>query len=48
MNKTIFKRSPDELQEYLKFKRKGFKVKNKKGKGSYTRKNQKVDFLKNI
>ncbi len=27
-----------ELQEYLQFKRRGFKVRTKKGKGSYTRK----------
>lgn len=34
MDKRIFKKSPEELQEYLAFKRKGHKVPAKKGKGS--------------
>lgn len=38
MNKKIFKKSPEELQEYFKFKRRGWANKSKKGKGSYTRK----------
>lgn len=37
MNKSIFKKSKEELREYLQFKRRGFIVKNKKGKGSYNR-----------
>lgn len=44
MNKSIpnlFKKTPEELQEYLKFKRRGSKNKIKKGKGSYSRKNKK-------
>lgn len=36
--KQAQKRTPDELQEYLQFKRRGFKVQAKKGKGSYSRK----------
>ena len=32
------KKSKEELQEYLQFKRRGFYVKSKKGKGSYSRK----------
>ena len=36
--KLWLKKSPEELQEYLKFKRRGGKVENKKGKGSYRRK----------
>ena len=37
MNKQMFKKSGEELQEYLMFRRRGFKIKNKKGKGSYNR-----------
>lgn len=29
-DKTILKKSPEELQEYLAFKRRGFKVESKK------------------
>lgn len=38
MNKQMFKKNEDELQEYLTFRKRGFVVKNKKGKGSYSRK----------
>lgn len=38
MDKTIFKKDKEELQGYLQFKRRGSKVKSKKGKGSYSRK----------
>ena len=37
MDKRIFKKSGEELQEFLAFRRRGHKVKSKKGKGSYTR-----------
>lgn len=37
MNKQIFKKSAEELQEYLQFKRKGYVVQAKKGRGSYRR-----------
>ena len=40
MDKRIFKKSPEELQEYLKFKRRGSKVQAKKGKGTYRRKSK--------
>ena len=40
MDKRIFKKSPEELQEYLKFKRRGFKVQAKKSKGAYSRKSK--------
>ena len=33
----MFKKSPEELQQYLQFKRRGFSIANKKGKGSYKR-----------
>ena len=39
MDKRMFKKSGEELQMYLAFKRKGYKVAAKKGKGSYNRKN---------
>lgn len=38
MDKRINKKTGEELQQYLAFKRKGFKVPAKKGKGSYDRK----------
>ena len=40
MDKRMFKKSPEELQAYLAFKRRGYKVKPKKGKGSFTRKSK--------
>ena len=36
-DKSVFKKSPEELQLYLHFKKRGFKIDNKKGKGSYER-----------
>ena len=38
MNKKIFKKTPEELQEYLMFKHRGFMIPSKKGKGSFSRK----------
>jgi stalled ribosome alternative rescue factor ArfA len=38
LDKRMFKKSPEELQQYMIFKRRGTKVENKKGKGSYKRK----------
>ena len=38
-DRRIFKKSGDELQEYLAFKKRGSRVENKKGKGSYNRQN---------
>ena len=38
MKKSDLKKSGDELQEYLMFRRRGGKVQAKKGKGSYCRK----------
>lgn len=38
MNKSDRKKRGNELQEYLQFRRRGFQVKPKKGRGSYTRK----------
>lgn len=40
MNKKMFKKTPEELQEYLKFKHHGFSVPSKKGRGSFKRKNK--------
>lgn len=36
--KTFLKKSPEELQEYMAFQRRGSVVPSKKGRGSYTRK----------
>ena len=38
MDKRMFKKSKEELEQYLAFKRKAFSVPAKKGKGSYNRK----------
>ena len=40
MHKSDFKKSSEELQEYLQFRRKGSKIPNKKGKGSFKRKKE--------
>ena len=37
MDKRMFKKSPEELQLYFHFKKRGFKIENKKGKGSFKR-----------
>lgn len=37
-DKRIFKKTGEELQQYLLFKKRGSRVENKKGKGSYRRK----------
>lgn len=37
MNKEMFKKTGQELQEYLMFRRRASKVENKKGKGAYNR-----------
>ena len=36
-DRRIFKKSGEELQKYLAFKKRGSRVENKKGKGSYNR-----------
>jgi stalled ribosome alternative rescue factor ArfA len=38
LDKRIFKKSPEELQQYMMFKRRGSRVENKKGTGSFKRK----------
>lgn len=38
IDKRVFKKSTEELQLYMHFKKRGFKLENKKGKGSYVRK----------
>lgn len=40
-NPNATKMKPEELQEYLAFRRRGFSVPAKKGKGSYNRQEQK-------
>ena len=37
IDKRVFKKSPDELQLYMHFKKRGFAINNKKGKGSFSR-----------
>lgn len=37
MDKKCFKKSEEELQQYLQFKRMGYKIPPKKGKGSFKR-----------
>ena len=38
IDKRIFKKSPEELEQYMQFKRRGSRVESKKGKGSYNSK----------
>jgi hypothetical protein len=38
--KRMFKKSPEELQLYMYFKKRSFVIKNKRGKGSYNRKSK--------
>ena len=38
MEKKVFKKSGEELEQYLHFKKRAFKVKPKKGMGAYCRK----------
>lgn len=44
MDKRVFKKTGDELQQFLAFRRKAGRVPSKKGKGSYNRK----DFKKGV
>ena len=37
MDRRIFKKEGEELQQYLQFRKRGSFVKNRKGKGSYNR-----------
>lgn len=41
MDKRVNKKTGEELQQYLMFRRRGSKVPAKKGKGSYDRKKMK-------
>lgn len=38
LDKRIFKKRDEELQQWLHFRKRGAVVNNKKGKGAYTRK----------
>lgn len=38
IKKSDFKKSSEEMQEFLKFRNRGFSISSKKGKGSYKRK----------
>ena len=40
MDKRIFKKNQEELEQYLQFKRRGTVIRSKKGKGSYKRKSK--------
>lgn len=40
MDNRVFKKDPEELEDYMQFRHRGYYVKSKKGKGSYDRKNQ--------
>jgi hypothetical protein len=37
VDRRMFKKEGEELQQYLHFRKRGSKVQNKKGKGSYKR-----------
>ena len=38
--KKLFSKDKEELQEYFAFRKKSFRIPNKKGKGSYKRKSK--------
>ena len=38
MNKSLFKKTPEQLEEHLSFRNKASVVRSKKGKGSFKRK----------
>ena len=40
MNKEMFKMNPDQLQVWLQIRNKASRIENKKGKGSYKRKDK--------
>ena len=40
MNKEIFKMNPEQLQAWLQIRNKASRISNKKGKGSYQRKDK--------
>ena len=46
MDKRVYKKTGEELELYLHFRRRSFKIKNKKGKGSYNRKEVKDKWQK--
>ena len=48
MDRKIFKKNSQELQEYLQFKRRGSAVTPKKGKGSYKRQDFKRGYRNEI
>jgi stalled ribosome alternative rescue factor ArfA len=37
VDRRVFKKTGEELQQYLHFRKRGSRVENKKGKGSYNR-----------
>ena len=41
LDRRVFKKEGEELQQYLHFRRRGSVVENKKGKGSYNRQKMK-------
>ena len=43
MNKKMNRKEDEELQEFLMFRKRGYYLKSKKGKGSYDRKNFKKE-----
>lgn len=45
IDKRIFKKSPEELQLYMYFKKRCFVIGNKKGKGAYKRRSKHVGRL---
>ena len=38
LDKSMFKMTPEELQQWLHFRKAGSKIENRRGKGSYKRK----------
>lgn len=38
LDRRIFKKTPEQLEQYMMFKKRGSRVESKKGKGSFKRK----------
>ena len=47
MDNRVFKKDSEELEDYMQFRRRGYYVKSKKGKGSYDRNKFKKEEIKN-
>jgi stalled ribosome alternative rescue factor ArfA len=40
IDKSVFKMNPEELENWMRLRKAGYKIENRKGKGSYKRKSK--------